>query len=339
MAKRNKISLKSFFKTGFKPTEQQFADLIDSYINFEDDFSGGDLSLSGGVKVSDSTNTDAGTIRFNSTTNQFEGHNGSSFGPLGGGGGGSSPWSESGDDISFSGGNVGIGTAGSPGFLLDIAPGANEAARIGRALVGGRSAKVESLSGSTTNVDSAWFGHASRTGDDEYGIIHDQSGNLRLNIDSSATMTFAQDGIEQMTFFNGKFSIGAFPSLGHTSIFQVTGQAAKTTGSTWSTLSDKRLKKNIKDFKIGLKELKDINPVSYEYNGKMGMPKNETQVGLVAQDVQKVVPQMVETFKGKLDSKDKKETELLSLDINPMLYMMVNAIKELDKRLEKLESK
>jgi len=338
MPVQNRTSLKSFFKTGFKPTEQNFADLIDSYINLDNDFSGGDLSLSQGIRLSDTSNNQAGTIRFNTSTNQFEGHNGTSFGPLGGGGS-SSPWNESGGDLTYSGGNVGIGTGGAPGFLLDIAPNTNEVARIGRALVGGRQAQVENYGGTTTTINAAWFGNANRTNVDEYGIIHDSSGNLRLNIDSSATLVFAQDGAEQMTMFNGKFSIGAFPDIAHSSIFQVTGGAAKTSGATWGTLSDKRLKKNIKDFKDGLKVLKDINPVWFEYNGKMGMPEGDQQVGLIAQDVQKTMPEMVETFKGKLDEKTKKETELLSLDINPLIYIMVNAIKELSAKIEKLEAK
>jgi len=37
MAQKNRTTLKSYFNTGDKPTEQQFGDLIDSCFNLEDD--------------------------------------------------------------------------------------------------------------------------------------------------------------------------------------------------------------------------------------------------------------------------------------------------------------
>lgn len=40
MAKKNRTDLKAFFKTGDKPTQSQFADLIDSFYNIDEDDSG-----------------------------------------------------------------------------------------------------------------------------------------------------------------------------------------------------------------------------------------------------------------------------------------------------------
>lgn len=41
MAQKTREILKSYFETGDRPTEEQFVDLIDSMLNYEDD---GDLS-------------------------------------------------------------------------------------------------------------------------------------------------------------------------------------------------------------------------------------------------------------------------------------------------------
>ena len=48
---------------------------------------------------------------------------------------------------------------------------------------------------------------------------------------------------------------------------------------------------------------------------------------------------MVTSFKARLEESDKQETELLSLDASALTYVMVNAFKELDERVTKLEKK
>jgi hypothetical protein len=49
------------------------------------------------------------------------------------------------------------------------------------------------------------------------------------------------------------------------------------------------------------------------------------------------MPEMVGSQQGKLNSDDEDETELLTLDANPLIYAMLNAIKELNGKIAALE--
>lgn len=124
----------------------------------------------------------------------------------------------------------------------------------------------------------------------------------------------------------------------------VQGDAFKSGGGDlWSTLSDKRLKRNIKKYEGGLDIIKKLNPVTYEYNGKAGTKVGQEHVGVVAQELQKVAPQMVSTFQfttvddggieyidGKSDGKKVNhiEKEYLSINASSLKWIIVNAIKE-----------
>ncbi len=152
------------------------------------------------------------------------------------------------------------------------------------------------------------------------------------------------------TYFNGmNVGIGLqFPS----SLFEVNGVAAKPGGGDWAVLSDRRLKKNIKEFTGGLKEVLQINPVSFQYNGVAGVKDTETTfVGLIAQDVEDVAPYMVSRVKRTTESRinternadyqseSVKEQEFLQLDASAIRYMLVNAIKEQQKLIEDKEKR
>ncbi len=127
------------------------------------------------------------------------------------------------------------------------------------------------------------------------------------------------------------------------SLHMNTNSAAKPTSNVWTVASDARLKKDIKPFKGGLDDVLKIDPVWFTYNGKAGMP-NETGVGVIAQDLQKVAPYMVNTWthtEGSTDEKnpriDGPKTDYLGVDNGAMTYMLINAIKEQQEMIEELK--
>ena len=96
--------------------------------------------------------------------------------------------------------------------------------------------------------------------------------------------------------------------------------------------SDERLKRNISKMNYGLKEVLQLNPISYQYNGKGGVRNTEAkQFGLKAQNLQKVAPELVTTFTYEEENEDTKvinSEEYLMVEESAIKYMLVNAMQE-----------
>lgn len=123
-----------------------------------------------------------------------------------------------------------------------------------------------------------------------------------------------------------------------TAALVVNGGAQKLNGGLWGATSDERVKKDVRPFSEGLKKLLLFDPVIYKFNGKAGTVDNGIDyIGLIAQDVQKVMPELVISQFKKLNAEDTKDAEILTHDLSPLIFMFINAIKELNARLEKLE--
>jgi hypothetical protein len=110
----------------------------------------------------------------------------------------------------------------------------------------------------------------------------------------------------------------------------VNGGADKPGGGSWATFSDRRLKNLDGSFRSGLGQIMKLSPVLYRYkaDNAMGIRDRDEHVGLVAQDVQKVVPEAVtENSKG-----------YLLLNNDPIIWAMLNAIKEQQREIRALKS-
>jgi hypothetical protein len=98
--------------------------------------------------------------------------------------------------------------------------------------------------------------------------------------------------------------------------------------------SDGRLKRNVEPFTEGLETLLGLRPVRYEYNGEASTPEGLRGVGLIAQEAQAVYPDCIRTAPGKIAGND---TEVLATNTSDLTWMMVNAFRDLDERIRKLE--
>jgi len=110
----------------------------------------------------------------------------------------------------------------------------------------------------------------------------------------------------------------------------VNGDASKTGGGTWQTFSDERLK-NIKgNFTSGLKAVMQLQPLRYEYkaDNALGLASEGEHVGFGAQALQKVIPEAV----------TKTGSGYLMVNSDPILWTMLNAIKEQQKEIEQLKA-
>jgi hypothetical protein len=95
-------------------------------------------------------------------------------------------------------------------------------------------------------------------------------------------------------------------------------------------ISDSRLKNLKGPYEYGLKEILKLNIVRYQFkeDNALGVSPTEEHVGLIAQDLQKVIPEAVsEDSSGYLAIKN----ELIQ-------WTVINAIKDLEKQVEDLKA-
>ncbi|HAR43762.1 MAG TPA: hypothetical protein DCS07_14195 [Bdellovibrionales bacterium] len=85
--------------------------------------------------------------------------------------------------------------------------------------------------------------------------------------------------------------------------------------------SDARLKSGIHRFRLGLDVLQGVLPKYFKYNGLGGQPESKVeQLGVVAQELEKVAPELVGTL---------KSTEFKTVHYGGLLYVLINSVKEL----------
>jgi hypothetical protein len=180
-------------------------------------------------------------------------------------------------------------------------------------------------------VDGAVFVRAVGAGNPVFGVVDatdvprgqffwEQSTNsIKLSSPLSVPLSFLQLN-----------SVGDF-------FFEGSGTAYKAGGGSWTAVSDARIKTVEGDYTPGLTELLQLRPVTYRYRPNCGITATATSyVGLIAQEVAPVLPDMVHTTNGIIDGQP--VTDLMALDVNELQYVLLNAIRELSARVEALEA-
>ena len=129
---------------------------------------------------------------------------------------------------------------------------------------------------------------------------------------------------------NGKGSSTGFISSGGGGVYQGNNAA------TWSVTSDQRLKKNIVDNNIGLEKLTQIQVRNFEYRlpeevtelaQDQAIKKQGIQLGVIAQELQAVLPDCIKT----------ESTGVMSVNSDNLTWYMINAIKELKTEIDELK--
>ncbi len=221
-------------------------------------------------------------------------------------------------DIAASG-NVGIGIA-SPGFPLDV-----------------RAAESAVQIRSTTGTNRAFFVVVNDGGSVIMGE-ESSAGNSLFNVNSLAfSAVFGTTGARATQFFTNqtaRMTIGSTGNVGigttaPTDLLSVNGNASKPGGGSWAVFSDERLKSIKGHFNSGLKAVMQLQPLRYEYkrDNALHLKSEREHVGFGAQAVQKIIPEAV----------SRNENGYLQVNNDPILWTMLNAIKEQQKEIEQLK--
>lgn len=106
-----------------------------------------------------------------------------------------------------------------------------------------------------------------------------------------------------------------------------------TVSGTLVDTSDARLKENIQPFTDGLTKLRKIKPVSYNFKGNTDKATSP-RIGVLAQQLQETLPYLVHETGESIEG-----TPALGVQSHGLLYVMINAIKELSNKVDELETK
>jgi hypothetical protein len=168
-----------------------------------------------------------------------------------------------------------------------------------------------------------------------------------VNIDTSGAAALRVSGDEAIWYDGTEFSwgfggiwnyfsdavcIGSPPADPSPHKLVVNGTAYKTQGGgSWATPSDARLKNIHGHYQAGLSEVCELAPVRYSYkqDNDQGLPANDESVGVVAQEVQGVIPEAVE----------ENSDGYLMVNNDPIIWAMLNAIKELKAENDALKQR
>jgi len=324
MSKIDRTTLKSRFKTGMRPTQSDFENLIDSQVSGLDDGLSIDpvtknvgigiatpkekLQVGGAITLGTTPNAapDPGTLKFDA--GKFQGWNGTWVDLRATGGGGDTFWKQ-----------PVVGTNN-----INFASGADEIDV--NLAVGSKPALALKAHHPVTNVIS------------EFSLTADGLGG-QLQLKGKA---FLFTGTNNAVFLN--ISPGDDVVEISTSVGPVVTCAAdnvhipKLETDNFTNNSDVRLKKDIRPFTGGLDLISRLNPVRFSYSGQGGTTEGESHIGLIAQELQQVMPELVETRQKKINPGDEQPTDLLSVRPLELIYLAINSIKELEARVQTLET-
>jgi len=145
------------------------------------------------------------------------------------------------------------------------------------------------------------------------------------NVQNGNPNQFGQEAMRILD--NGQVGIGlSNPSA--SALLHVNGAIHNAGGVV---TSDKRLKNNINDFSLGLDEVLKLKPYTFNYNGQANIKTEDLQVGIMAQEFAKIMPEAVGTYTHEerdIDNNLVSSEDYLYANTEAIKYMLVNAVKE-----------
>ncbi len=137
----------------------------------------------------------------------------------------------------------------------------------------------------------------------------------------------------------GQVTNGGISFFGNGDII-VSGGAYLPGGGPWQNYSDIRIKEDIKSFEQGIPELMKIRPIRYKYNGLGGMPDDGKEyAGVIAQELERVMPGMVSSRMAKLHPSDAKDTPIKVVSGNDFTYLLIKAVQEQQQIINRQEAR
>ena len=323
------------------------------------------IKVSAGTTAQRNASPVNGMFRYNTTTNEFEGYQNNAWGAIGGGGttvnnnadnriitGSSTAETlEAETDLTYTGGSGSVGTLEKLSSHLELKA-ANEL-------------MLNAGSDGTINFQDSGSTYARLNLDSASNLIFSQitaDKNIKFNgVDGSTTITALKLDMSDAgrAILNGgmdlpantdiqlnsgtwsgekSFKIQAHSNslyLQYTTNFIVRNNTGNdrfvvdnagngTFTANVTAFSDERLKDNIQTLENGLDKVEQLRGVTYTR-------ENKKEIGVIAQEVEKILPEIVLTANDEMGTK--------SVDYGKITSVLIEAIKELSARVKELENK
>jgi hypothetical protein len=177
----------------------------------------------------------------------------------------------------------------------------------------------------TTGVSNSCFGR--QAGD----VITTGARNTIIGAESDPS---ANNGVDQTVVGEGLIGKGDDTAF----IGGTNGAYNEKNVTTWETTSDARIKKNVSDFNDGLAIIEALRVRTFEYRSpeeitelsqSAAINRPGVQLGVIAQEIREVLPMCV----------TQNSTGVLSVNTDPLVWHLINAVKELSARVVTLEEK
>ena len=269
-------------------------------------------------------------------------------------------------------GNVGIGVT--PSYVLDVVNSSSPSLRVRNGALGGTATLlletannfsgtcqtyVKCIGAVGSGVSELAFGTAGASGDatatermriTSGGAVVIGGTTAVLTSGNRANLTLSGTASSLLGFSNGTSYTGYIYNDYGANVFQwvSTGNTIQvvnssngvqlTSGATsWSSLSDERLKNITGNIENAVDSLMTLRAIKHTWKSD---GNNKENLGLIAQDVEKVFPQVIDKNKlpSKLDDENKNETEYLTVRYTELIPVLVKAIQELKTQNDDLQA-
>jgi len=146
-------------------------------------------------------------------------------------------------------------------------------------------------------------------------------GNINL---ASSNLTIKSIVSDKDIIFQGNDGGSAITAL----TLDMSAAGAATFNNDVTAFSDKRLKTDVTDIENALEKVQQMQGVYYRRND---VENAKMQVGVLAQDMEKILPEVV------LTADDEMQTK--SVDYGKITSVLIEAVKELSAKVKELEGK
>jgi hypothetical protein len=229
------------------------------------------------------------------------------------------------NDPGANGNSLSIQATASTHLITDVPKGSGTAKPLNLTFPGGVIVTGLLTVGGNNNIQFGGGGHIDLTNASYPSLSFNAVGSAFVCVNSDQSLVWQkQNPVVNLLTISG---VGDITVSGNNAFKNVAGQ--------WAAASDVRIKERIVDYTRGLETILALRPREFSFRKATRANTTERHIGLIAQEAE--MPAHETVTKTHYAVGDIELDDMRIFDPSPILYMMINAFKQIDARLKKLE--